>query len=65
MIYTLTISQVGSPIFSHDILLEPGFSFEEQVTDALRVFEIGFPHVILGYNGVALWITHNDDACAV
>lgn len=56
MIYTLTVTQNGTDIFAHDILVEPGFSFGEQVTDALRVFRLNYPGILLSDPGVSMLI---------
>ena len=42
LIYTLEIVEAGQVIYSHDILLEVGFDFGRQISDALDTFRKSF-----------------------
>lgn len=54
MIYRVVITKAGQAIFSHDILMQVGFSFSDQFQSAMETFRKNYPDVSLMDDDVEL-----------
>jgi len=61
IIYQVKVVQAGSLIFSHDIALVKGSSFDEDVLAAFSTFHSNFPTVDLSDETVSLSIIRKAD----